>query len=77
MKLVSGAKKVGDCFVVVVVVELLSPVRFFCDPMDCGPPGSFVCGIFPGKNTGVGCHFLLQDCCFMAFISVYYTLERS
>ena len=23
-------------------------------------PGSSVCGIFPGKNTGVGCHFLLQ-----------------
>ena len=29
-----------------------------CDPMDCGLPGSSVC--FPGKNTGVGCHFLLQ-----------------
>ena len=24
------------------------------------PPGSSVHGIFPGKNTGVGCHFLLQ-----------------
>ena len=23
-------------------------------PEDCSPPG------FPGKNTGVGCHFLLQ-----------------
>ena len=29
--------------------------------MDCSPPGSSVRGIdFPGKNTGVGCHFLLQ-----------------
>ena len=28
--------------------------------MDCSPPGSSVGGIFPGKNTGVGCHFLLQ-----------------
>ena len=28
--------------------------------MDCSPPGSYVHGIFPGKNTGVGCHFLLQ-----------------
>ena len=28
-----------------------------CDPMDCSPPGSSVHGIFPGKNTGVGCHF--------------------
>ena len=30
-----------------------------CDPMDCSPPGSSVHGI-PGKNTGVGCHALLQ-----------------
>ena len=30
------------------------------DPMDCSLPGSSVCGDFPGKNTGVGCHFLLQ-----------------
>ena len=32
-----------------------------CDPMDCSLPGSTVQGIFPGKNTGVGCHFLLQE----------------
>ena len=32
-----------------------------CDPMDCSPPGSSVHGIFPGRNTGVGCHFLLQE----------------
>ena len=31
-----------------------------CDPNDYIPPGSAVHGIFPGKNTGVGCHFLLQ-----------------
>ena len=31
-----------------------------CDPMDCRPPGSSVPGDFPGKNTGVGCHGLLQ-----------------
>ena len=29
------------------------------DPMDCSPPGSSVHGDFPGKRTGVGCHFLL------------------
>ena len=23
-----------------------------CDPMDCSPPGSSVCGDSPGKNTG-------------------------
>ena len=31
-----------------------------CDPMDCSPPGSSVQGDSPGKNTGVGCHALLQ-----------------
>ena len=31
-----------------------------CDPMDCSPPGSSVHGIFLGKNTGDGDHFLLQ-----------------
>ena len=30
------------------------------DPRDCSPPGSSVLGTFPGKNTGVGCLFLLQ-----------------
>ena len=28
-------------------------------PMDCSPPGSAVHGD-PGKNTGVGCHALIQ-----------------
>ena len=28
--------------------------------MDCSPPGSSVHGDFPGKNTGVGYHALLQ-----------------
>ena len=31
-----------------------------CDPVDCSPPGSSVHDIFPGKNTGVSCYFLLQ-----------------
>ena len=31
-----------------------------CNPMDCSPPGSSVHGDSPGKNTGVGCHALLQ-----------------
>ena len=30
-----------------------------CDPIDGGPPGSHPWDS-PGKNTGVGCHFLLQ-----------------
>ena len=31
-----------------------------CDPMGCSPPGSSVHLDSPGKNTGVGCHALLQ-----------------
>ena len=31
-----------------------------CDPMDCSLPGSSCPWDFPGKNTGVGCHSLLQ-----------------
>ena len=31
-----------------------------CDPMDYSPPGSSVPWDSPGKNTGVGCHALLQ-----------------
>ena len=29
------------------------------NPMDCSLRGSSVHGFFPGKSTGVGCHFLL------------------
>ena len=28
--------------------------------MECSLPDSSVQEVFPGKNTGVGCHFLLQ-----------------
>ena len=31
-----------------------------CDPMDWSPPGSYVPGDSPGKNTRVGCQALLQ-----------------
>ena len=31
-----------------------------CDPMDCSPTGSSVHGDSSGKNTGMGCHALLQ-----------------
>ena len=31
-----------------------------CDPVDCSLPGTSVRGDSPGRNTGVGCHALLQ-----------------
>ena len=33
---------------------------WLCEPMDCSPPGSSVCGDSPGKDTGVGYNGLLQ-----------------
>ena len=30
------------------------------DPVNCSLPGLLCPWYFPGKNTGVGCHFLLQ-----------------
>ena len=37
----------------------LQSCQTLCDPIDGSPPGSPVSDS-PGKNTGVGCHFLLQ-----------------
>ena len=43
------------------VLCLLAPSHLIlCDSMHCSPPGSSVHGDSPGKNTGVGCHALLQ-----------------
>jgi len=45
--------------------EVAQSCPTLCDPMDCSLPGYRLPGYggpwgFPGKNTGVGCHFLLQ-----------------
>ena len=45
-------------YAMLCLVTQLCPT--LCDPMDCSPPGSSVQGDSPGKNTGVGCHALLQ-----------------
>ena len=54
-----------------VIIPLIIYVCWLCvhaqpcltlyDPTDCSPPGSSAQGVFPSKNTGVGCHFLLQE----------------
>ena len=45
----------------VVVVKSVCHVWLFCDPMDCSLPARLFCPWdFPGKNTGVDCHALLQ-----------------
>ena len=40
--------------------EVAQSCPTLCNPVDCSPPGSSVHGDSPGKNTGVGYHFLLQ-----------------
>ena len=40
--------------------KLLQLCLTLCDPIDGSPPGSPHPWDSPGKNTGVGCHFLLQ-----------------
>ena len=45
-------------FLVLCLVTQSCPT--LCNPMDCSPLDSSVHGDSPGKNTGVGCHALLQ-----------------
>ena len=45
---------------ITLCAKLLSCVQLFCNPMDYSSLGSSAHGIFPGKNAGVGCRFLLQ-----------------
>ena len=53
-------KKIFFLFWLFVCAKLLQSCLTLCDPMDCSQPGSAVHGDSLGKNTGVGCHFLLQ-----------------
>ena len=46
------------CMKVKVLVAQSCPT--LCDPMDCSPARLLCPWDSPGKNTGVGCHALLQ-----------------
>ena len=48
----------GNSFFMLCLVAQSCPT--LCNPMVCSPPGSSVQGDSAGKNTGVGCHALLQ-----------------
>ena len=49
------------CFTVYAVLCLVAQsCPTLCHPTDCSPPGFSVHGDSPVKNTGVGCHALLQ-----------------
>ena len=47
----------SECAMLCLVAQLCPTL---CNPMNCGPPGSSVHRDSPSKNTGVGCHALLQ-----------------
>ena len=44
-----------------VKVKSLSCVRLFATPWTVAYQTPLSLGFFPGKNTGMGCHFLLQE----------------
>ena len=52
----SGKSNIETC----IASKLLQSCLTLCDPIDGSPRGSPHPWDSPGKNTGVGCHFLLQ-----------------
>ena len=65
-----GAEKKSNSSLLGYGLDLVTCLKYVCsvtqscltlyNPVNCTPPGSSVHGIFSGKNTGVGYHFLLQ-----------------
>ena len=55
--LLSSRQKEGSVY---LCAQSLSCVQLFATPWTASLPSSSVCGDSPGKNTGVGCHALLQ-----------------
>ena len=57
-------KQAATILIDIIYCALLCFIAQLCptlgNPTDCSPPGSSVHGNSPSKNTGVGCHALLQ-----------------
>ena len=56
---ISTTWEVPQCPAAAAAAKSLQSCPTLCDPIDGCPPGSCPWDS-PGKNTGVGCHFLLQ-----------------
>ena len=56
----SVPNEIRNCTLFPKKMKVIRSCPTLCNPMDCSPPGSSVHGDSPGKNTSVGCHFLLQ-----------------
>ena len=50
----------GDLARICCCCLVLGCIWLFCDSMDCSPLGSSGSWDSPGRNTGVGCHFIHQ-----------------
>ena len=59
---ISFCKYICVCVYIYITItcEVAQLCPTICNPMDCRPSGSSAHGDSPGKNTGVGCHALLQ-----------------
>ena len=56
------ASRSGELSIACVrVYSVAQPRPTVCHPINCNSAASYVYGRFPGKNTGEGCHFLLQE----------------
>ena len=54
------SKSFVDSLIAATAAKLLQSCQTLCNPTDGSPPGSPLAWDSPGKNTGGGCHFLLQ-----------------
>ena len=60
-RLSSSSSQMESCLCVCVCAKLLQLCLTLCNPMDYRPSWQLLCPWgSPGKNTGVGCHALLQ-----------------
>ena len=55
---IEQSKQLVLCCVCLIAQSCLTLYNYICSP-----PNSSVLGNSPGKNTGVGCHALLQEIC--------------
>ena len=53
-------QEICTAMVTIVLCLVIQSCPTLHSPMDYSLPGFSVCGDSPGKNTGVGCHALLQ-----------------
>ena len=50
----------AQCVCIYICAQFSQSSPTLCDPIDCSLPGSSLHRDSPGRNTGVGCHALLQ-----------------